>query len=74
MDNRTFFVTFVDHPRVMAATVIAATVEFHGEHLAFVDSHDTLAALFVLDTVKSWNVLPLSYAPQAMGSPKAVWR
>jgi hypothetical protein len=33
----------------------AATVEMHGEHLAFLTAKGKLAALFVLETVESWN-------------------
>jgi hypothetical protein len=29
----------------------------HGQHLAFVNSAGKLAALFLLQNVKSWNVL-----------------
>jgi hypothetical protein len=38
--------------------VVAATVEVHGEHLAFLTAEGKLAALFLLDIVQSWNVLP----------------
>jgi hypothetical protein len=34
--------------------VIAASVEIHGEHLAFLRSDGCLAALFVLEIVESW--------------------
>jgi hypothetical protein len=33
--------------------VIAETIEFHGEHLAFLRSDGSLAALFVLEVVES---------------------
>jgi hypothetical protein len=35
--------------------VIAETIEFHGEHLVFLGSDGTLAALFVLEIVESWS-------------------
>jgi hypothetical protein len=35
--------------------VIAETVEFHGEHLAFLRSDGLLAALRVLEIVGSWS-------------------
>jgi hypothetical protein len=35
--------------------VIAATTEFHGEHLVFLRLDGSLAALFVLDIVESWS-------------------
>jgi hypothetical protein len=37
--------------------VIAASVEIHGEHLAFLRSDGCLAALFVLEIVESWYEL-----------------
>jgi hypothetical protein len=37
--------------------VKAATTEVHGQHLAFVNSAGKLAALFLLQNVKSWNVV-----------------
>jgi hypothetical protein len=38
--------------------VIASSVEIHGEHLALLDSDGKLVALFLMDDVQSWNVLP----------------
>jgi hypothetical protein len=35
--------------------LIAETVELHGEHIAFVRSDGSLAALFVLEIVESWS-------------------
>jgi hypothetical protein len=35
--------------------VLATTVEFYGEHLAFLNSQNKLAALFLTDIVESWN-------------------
>jgi hypothetical protein len=35
--------------------VIAETIEFHGDHLVFVNSDGTLAALFLLEIVESWS-------------------
>jgi hypothetical protein len=35
--------------------VIAETIEFHGEHLVFLRSNGSLAALFVLESVESWS-------------------
>jgi hypothetical protein len=39
--------------------VIAATIEFHGEHLVFLKSDGTLAVLFVLAIVESWSEIQL---------------
>jgi hypothetical protein len=38
--------------------VIAASLELHGEHLVFLDAEGRLAALFLMEIVRSWNVLP----------------
>jgi hypothetical protein len=35
--------------------VIAERTEFHGEHLVFLRSDGSLAALFVLEIVESWS-------------------
>jgi hypothetical protein len=35
--------------------VIAANAEIHGEHLVFLRSDGSLAALFVLEVVGSWS-------------------
>jgi hypothetical protein len=38
--------------------VIAASLEFRGEHLVLFNAESELAALFLLEIVQSWNVLP----------------
>ncbi len=58
MTNKTFVVKFKS-PELAMRTVIAATVELHGDHLMLMDSDGLVAALFVMDTVESWSVLPL---------------
>jgi hypothetical protein len=35
--------------------VIAETVEFHGEHLVFLSTDGSVAALFVLEVVENWS-------------------
>jgi hypothetical protein len=40
--------------------VIAASVEIHGEHLVFLRSDGSLAALFVLEIVESWPAVESS--------------
>jgi hypothetical protein len=35
--------------------VIAETTEFQGEHLVFLRSDGSLAALFVLEIIESWS-------------------
>jgi hypothetical protein len=39
--------------------VIAATIEFHGEHLVFLRSDGSLAALFLLEIIESWPEVKL---------------
>jgi hypothetical protein len=38
--------------------VIASTVQIHGDHLIFMNAKGQLAALFLKDLVRSWNMLP----------------
>ena len=35
--------------------VRAANAEFYGEHLVLLDSQGKLAAMFLMETVESWN-------------------
>jgi hypothetical protein len=37
--------------------VIAETFEFHGEHLVFLRSDGSLAALFILEIIESWSAV-----------------
>jgi hypothetical protein len=39
--------------------VIAEIIEFQGEHLVFLRSNRSLAALFVLEIVESWSEVKL---------------
>ena len=39
--------------------VIAANIEVHGEHVVFLRSDGTLAALYVLEIVDSWSEVNL---------------
>jgi hypothetical protein len=57
MANQTYLVS-LRPPNPRLQQVMAATVEVQGEHLAFLTTDGKLAALFVLDIVQSWNVLP----------------
>jgi hypothetical protein len=53
MPNKAYLVRFkgADLPPQL---VIAETIEFHGEHLVFLRSDGSLAALIVLEIVESW--------------------
>ena len=52
MPNKAYLVRFkgADLPPQL---VIAETIEFHGEHLVFLRSDGSLAALYVLEIVES---------------------
>ena len=52
MPNKTFLVRLRSNEHLH---VSAATVELHGEHLAFLTDKGRLAALFLFETVESWN-------------------
>jgi hypothetical protein len=54
MVDRAYLVRFkgADPPPEL---VIAESIEFHGEHLVFLRSDGSLAALFVLDIVEDWS-------------------
>jgi hypothetical protein len=41
-----------------AHAVVAEAIETQGHHLALIDSQGGLAALFLVELVESWNVLP----------------
>jgi hypothetical protein len=58
MDDRAYLVRFkrADLPPEL---VIAETMEFHGEHLVFLKSDGSLAALMVLEIVESWSEVKL---------------
>jgi hypothetical protein len=57
MADRTYIVA-LKSPDLPLQHVVAATAEVHGEHLVFLTAEGKLAALFLLDIVQSWNVLP----------------
>ena len=44
-------------PGFSTRIVRAATAEIHGDHLILLNSEGLLAALFVSETVESWNEL-----------------
>jgi hypothetical protein len=48
-------------PRLGFQHVIASSVEIHGEHLAMLNSDGKLVALFLMDEIQSWNVLPCDW-------------
>ena len=52
------YIVALKPPSQAVQQVVAATVEVHGEHLVFLNADDKLAALFLMEIVQSWNVLP----------------
>ena len=57
MVDQTYLVAFKP-PSQAIQHVIAATVEVHGEHLVFLNAEGKLAALFLMEIIQGWNVLP----------------
>ena len=58
--DKTYVVRF-NSPDIATEAVVAARVEVHGEHLAFVNSKRELAALYLFEIVESWSELPSTY-------------
>jgi hypothetical protein len=56
MPDKTYLIKFKE-PDVVSLRVIAATVETHGEHLAFLRADGRLAALVLAEIVKEWSEL-----------------
>jgi hypothetical protein len=57
MADQTYVVTL--KPQSGAIQHVAASmVEVLGDHLVFLDAERRLAAVFLLDLVESWDVLP----------------
>ena len=57
MVDQTYLVA-LKPPSQAVQHVRAATVEVQDEHLVFLDAEGNLAALFLMEIVRSWNVLP----------------
>jgi hypothetical protein len=53
MPDKTYLIRFKE-PDAVSLLVIAASVETHGEHLAFLRSDGRLAALVVADVIAEW--------------------
>ena len=54
MPDKTFLVRLKATGQ-MLHLVLAASAEFHGEHLVFLNAQGNLAALFLVEIVESWN-------------------
>ncbi len=54
MNERAFLIRF-KRSDLAFHTVIAAKAEIHGDHLVFLRSDGSLAALFLMDLVQSWS-------------------
>jgi hypothetical protein len=59
MPDKAYLIRFKGRGPVPPELVIAASVEFQGEHLVFLKSDGTMAALFVLENVESWYEIQL---------------
>jgi hypothetical protein len=55
--DQTYLVT-LKPPSVATQHVVASVAGVRGDHLVFVGAHGELAALFLLELVQSWEVLP----------------
>jgi hypothetical protein len=54
MPDKTFILRFKSPEPYMRA-IVAATAGIYGDHLILLNSEGLLAALFVSETVESWN-------------------
>jgi hypothetical protein len=59
MTDKAYLIRF-RHPELSIQSVIAASAEIHGEHIALLDSKGKLAALFLTEVVESWSEFALS--------------
>jgi hypothetical protein len=57
MTDQVYLVT-LKAPNHAIQQVVAVRYEVRGEHLAFIDAEGRLAALFLMEIVQSWIVLP----------------
>jgi hypothetical protein len=53
MPDKTYLIRFKE-PEVVSLRVIAATVEAHGEHVAFLRPDGKLAALVLAEIAEEW--------------------
>jgi hypothetical protein len=53
MPDKKYLIRFKE-PEVVSLRVLAATVEIHGEHVAFLRSDGKLAALVLAEIVEEW--------------------
>jgi hypothetical protein len=58
MSDKTYLIRF-KHPALGIQSVIAASAEFHGEHIALLTSKGKLAAMLLTEVVDSWSESPL---------------
>jgi hypothetical protein len=58
-EQQSYLIRF-QHPELSIQSVIAASAEIHGDHIALLDSKGKLAALFLTEVVESWSEFELS--------------
>jgi hypothetical protein len=56
MADQVFFVVLKSSKHIIRH-VLAARYEVRGEHLAFINTEGRLQALFLIDSIQSWNLL-----------------
>jgi hypothetical protein len=59
MPDKAYLIRFKRPDPIPPELVIAAKIEFHREHLIFLRSDGSLAALLVLENVESWDEIQL---------------
>jgi hypothetical protein len=59
MSDKAYLIRF-KHPALGIQSVIAASAQIHGDHIALLNSKGKLAALFLTEVVDSWpELLPI---------------
>ena len=58
MPDKTYLVRFKE-PELAPQLVRAASVEVHGEHLAFLQSGGELSAMFMFESVRDWSEIDI---------------
>jgi hypothetical protein len=59
MPDKAYLIRFKGPDPIPPELMIAAKIEFHGEHLIFLRSDGSPAALLVLENVESWDDIQL---------------
>jgi hypothetical protein len=57
MSDKAYLIRF-KHPALGVQSLVAASAEIHGEHIALLSSKGKLAAMFLTEVVDSWSEFP----------------